>query len=57
MFVVSLFLFNCRSTLDPREKKVYGTSPFFGVHLGVDKLGSISTGDKVYIGKNLSSTS
>ena len=38
-----------RSTLDEREKKEYGTSPFFGVNLGVHTEGVISTNDKIYI--------
>ena len=41
-----------RSTLDKDEKKVYGTSPFFGVNLGVEQMGSIGINDKIYIKKN-----
>ena len=40
-----------RSTLDKDEKKVYGTSPFFGVNLGVEQLGSIGINDKIFIKK------
>jgi len=40
-----------RSTLDKEEKKVYGTSPFFGVNLGVEKPGSIGVNDKIFIKK------
>ena len=38
-----------RSTLDKEEKKEYGTSPFFGVNLGVHTEGSVSVKDKIYI--------
>jgi len=40
-----------RSTLDKEEKKVYGTSPFFGVNLGVEKSGNIRVNDNIYIKK------
>ena len=42
-----------RSTLDKDEKKVYGTSPFFGVNLGVEQMGSIGINDKIFIKKNV----
>jgi uncharacterized protein YcbX len=38
-----------RSSLNPEERKYYGDSPFVGIHLGVDKCGSINVGDKVGI--------
>jgi len=38
-----------RSTLDETERKEYGSSPFFGVNLGVESGGEISVGDKVFI--------
>ena len=40
-----------RSALDPEERKAYGSSPFFGVMLGVEAKGQINVGDKVFIGK------
>ena len=38
-----------RSTLDTEEKKVYGTSPFFGVNLGVEAVGNISVNEKIFV--------
>jgi len=38
-----------RSSLDKEEKKAYGTSPFFGVNLGVEAMGSIKVGDQVMV--------
>ena len=38
-----------RSSLDEVERKEYGTSPFFGVNLGVEAGGEISVGDPVWI--------
>ena len=41
-----------RSSLDPQERKEYGTSPFFGVNLGLEvKGGCISVGDKIMVRK------
>ena len=41
-----------RSSLDTLERKEYGTSPFFGVNLGLEvKGGCISVGDKIYVKK------
>ena len=39
-----------RSTEDEAEKVVYGTTPFFGVNLGVEETGVIRVGDKISIG-------
>ena len=42
-----------RSSLDPQERKEYGTSPFFGVNLGLEVKGAgISVGDKILVRKN-----
>eukprot|EP00090_Calanus_glacialis_P002104 TRINITY_DN11585_c0_g1_i2.p1 TRINITY_DN11585_c0_g1~~TRINITY_DN11585_c0_g1_i2.p1 ORF type:complete len:335 (+),score=142.05 TRINITY_DN11585_c0_g1_i2:38-1006(+) len=38
-----------RTSLDKEERKAYGTSPFFGVNLGVEVMGEIRVGDKVMI--------
>ena len=41
-----------RSSLDTQERKEYGTSPFFGVNLGLEvKGGCISVGDKILVRK------
>ena len=42
-----------RSSLDEVERKEYGTSPFFGVNLGVETGGEISVGDTVWISSRL----
>lgn len=41
-----------RSTEDATEKKAYGTSPFFGVNLGIEIQGHVSIGDVVFAPKN-----
>jgi len=41
-----------RCTQDPEEKKVFGSSPFFGVNLSVEEAGEVKLGDKVFIGKS-----
>ena len=38
-----------RTSLDKEERKAYGTSPFFGVNLGVEVMGEIRVGDMVMI--------
>jgi len=38
-----------RTSLDKEERKAYGTSPFFGVNLGVEVMGEIRVGDKVMV--------
>ena len=38
-----------RTSLDKEERKAYGTSPFFGVNLGVEVMGEIKVGEKVMI--------
>ena len=38
---------------DPEEKKVFGSAPFFGVNISVEKAGEVKVGDKVFIGKSL----
>jgi len=42
-----------RASLDKEERKAYGTSPFFGVNLGVEVKGKLEVGDKVFISSNL----
>ena len=42
-----------RSSLDEVERKEYGTSPFFGVNLGVETGRKINVGDKVFISSKL----
>jgi len=41
-----------RSTEDPTEKKAYGTSPFFGVNLGLEVAGNIEAGMQVMVRKS-----
>jgi len=41
-----------RCTQDPEEKKVFGSSPFFGVNISVEEAGEVKVGDKVFIGKS-----
>ena len=37
-----------RASLDKEERREYGTSPFFGVNLGLEVAGgSIAVGDKI----------
>merc|ERR1719167_316126 len=36
-----------RCTKDPEEKKVFGSSPFFGVNISVEEAGEVHVGDKV----------
>jgi hypothetical protein len=38
-----------RACEDPVEKAAYGTSPCFGINLGVEEEGTISVGDPVYV--------
>jgi len=38
-----------RTSLDKEERKAYGTTPFFGVNLGVEVMGEIKVGDEVMI--------
>ena len=42
-----------RASLDQEERREYGTSPFFGVNLGVETGlgGSVRVGDKILIKK------
>jgi len=41
-----------RCTQDAEEKKVFGSSPFFGVNISVEEAGEVKVGDKVFIGKS-----
>jgi len=41
-----------RCTKDPEEKKVFGSSPFFGVNMSVEEAGDIHVGDKVLVAKS-----
>jgi len=43
---------NFRSPEDAAEKKAYGTSPFFGVNLGLENVGEVKVGDSVWISLN-----
>ncbi len=40
-----------RQTFNLEERKVAGSSPFFGVNLGLHKPGIVKKGDKIYVGK------
>ena len=42
-----------RTSLDMEEKKAYGTTPFFGVNLGVEVMGKIKVGDEVMISSDV----
>ena len=37
---------------DPEEKKVFGSSPFFGVNISVEEAGDVHVGDKVFVAKS-----
>jgi len=41
-----------RCSEDATEKKVYGTSPFFGVNLGLENVGEVKVGDPVWVSLN-----
>lgn len=41
-----------RCAEDPAEKKAYGTAPFLGVFLAVEKFANIKVGDNVFIGQH-----
>jgi len=40
-----------RSTEDQVEKKKVGTSPFFGINLGLEVKGEVKVGDKIFVCK------
>ena len=40
-----------RFAADPLEKAAYGSSPLFGVNLGVTTEGRINLGDRVYVAR------
>ena len=40
-----------RSAAEEEEKKLFGSSPFFGVFLASENFGAIKIGDDVKIGK------
>jgi len=42
-----------RTSLDKEERKAYGTSPFFGVNLGLEIVGTINIGDKVMVSSSM----
>jgi len=42
-----------RSAVEEDEKKIWGSSPFFGVFLAADNKGSIKTGDSIFISQDI----
>ena len=42
-----------RSAVEEDEKKIWGSSPFFGVFLAAENKGSIKTGDSIFISQDI----
>jgi len=38
-----------RLSKNPEEKKIFGVSPMFGIHLKADRLGTVRVGDPIYV--------